>query len=555
MKKICADGRRIMRGALATCVCALGFAVLPAQAQFASGGTGAYRDSIFWVNWGNIGEDVFAGRTITSGFNVGTPATAANRMDITCQLSNAAAPRGTAGIRVYPPGNYMGDGLDELYNIGGNQPGQGTNPNTLTVGLATYQASTVEFDLSCSATLGGTPFPLQGLVFADAEASGSAEFVAARLTSGGTVRIVDQISQCGEVGVVTVAGNEVRFSGPAAICGTQTNPLLRAGPALVGYIDGATSARIIATGGGVSAVAVGAVLELEYSESIPSSFGIATHILEPVWSGGVATTDVNYHNPANLATRGYGIRLGATILPDQNASGAIGGPDVDALPKTSGPAGAGYANVALPNGIPGSSYQIPGIACVGPAAVAGWIDFNGNAQFDPGERSATVNCPSGSGSVTLAWTLPTDYLPQPTSHLRLRMASSPANISNPDGVAADGEVEDYRLELPSALADLRIDKTSSEPEVESGGEVTYTIAVANDGPAPADGAVITDPQPVGLDCSTGTLICGSEAGGAACPASPTVAGLQGAGLIIPTFPAGGSLQLTLTCTVSASGNP
>lgn len=108
---------------------------------------------------------------------------------------------------------------------------------------------------------------------------------------------------------------------------------------------------------------------------------------------------------------------------------------------------------------------------------------------------------------------------------------------------------------PAPMADLTIQKTATPETVESGDEVTFTIMVTNAGPDAADGAVVTDPQPVGLDCSAGTLTCGSEAGGAVCPASPTVADLQGAGVTIPTFPLGGSLQFTLTCTVTASGEP
>lgn len=104
-------------------------------------------------------------------------------------------------------------------------------------------------------------------------------------------------------------------------------------------------------------------------------------------------------------------------------------------------------------------------------------------------------------------------------------------------------------------AELAIVKTASPENATSGDDVVYTLLVTNDGPDAADGAVVTDPQPVGLDCSTGTLTCGAEAGGAVCPASPTVADLQGAGVAIPTLPVGGSLQFTLTCTVTASGEP
>jgi uncharacterized repeat protein (TIGR01451 family) len=102
---------------------------------------------------------------------------------------------------------------------------------------------------------------------------------------------------------------------------------------------------------------------------------------------------------------------------------------------------------------------------------------------------------------------------------------------------------------------LRIDKTANPATLRSGETVTYTMIVNNDGPGAGDGAVVTDPVIPGVDCSAGTLVCGSESGGAVCPASPTVTDLQNIGLTIPALPVGASLQLTLACTVTASGAP
>ncbi|KQZ57140.1 MULTISPECIES: CshA/CshB family fibrillar adhesin-related protein [unclassified Lysobacter] len=445
-------------------------ALLPqfAHAQFATGGSGVHRSRIFWVDWGNNGQDVYNGATITRGFNIGTPATTANRLDITCTLSGATTTAGTQGLFVYTPGSWQGDGLDELYNIGGNQPGTGANPNTLSAGLRVNGGATVEFNFNCSATLGGAPFALTGLVFADAEASGGSEYVAARLTSGGTLRVIDQISQCGSsstVNVIAGTPQEVRFNGPTApqtSCEGNATASLRAGPSLVGFVDGATGARVIARGGGVSAVAVGAVLELEFSEAIPTSYGIAAHVLNSAWTGGVAANGVNFNNPANLATLVYNARLGATVQPDSDATGAVGGSDVDALPKTNGPLGAGYANVAAPNALPGGNYTIANVACVGPARLRGWIDFNGNGVFDASEASNAGTCPSGSNTVSLTWTLPTGtgYVAQSTSYMRLRLAPTLAAVADPTGVSTDGEVEDYRLVLPALTPTLRISKIS-----------------------------------------------------------------------------------------------
>jgi large repetitive protein len=464
-----------------------------AYAQFATGGSGLHRGRIFWVDWGNNGENVFAGRAITRGFNVDSPASPANRLDITCSLSNALTTRGTANqLFVYTPGSWQGDGLDELYNIGGNHPGTGSNPNTLSIGLSVPGGATVEFDFNCSATLGGQPFLLNGLVFADAEASGGIEYSAARLTNGGVLRIIDSVSNCGRAGTVNVTTGggfpEIRLvPGAQGSCESLSPASQRAGPALVGFIDGATAARVIAQGGGISAVAVGAVLELEFSEAIPASYGVASHILDATWSGGVATSGVNYVSRGNLATFAYSPpRLGTVLLPDGDANGVIGGPDVDALPKTTGPLGNGYANVAGPTAR-GAPYTISGITCQGPGSVAGWIDFNANGQFDAGERSNTVACASGTNTIALTWTTPlgANYVAQPTSYMRLRTAPVAASVASPTGVVQNGETEDYRIVLPPLLADMAASISGFPANPLAGSTVTGTVTCTNNGLDPA----------------------------------------------------------------------
>jgi uncharacterized repeat protein (TIGR01451 family) len=537
------------------------------HAQFATGGIGLHKPRVFWLTWGAVNQNVFAGATITRDFDV-----AGFRFTSTCTLSNAATTAGTSNsLAVYTPGSWQGDGFDELYNIGGNHPGQGPNPNTLSVGLVTFN-STIEFDVACSATFDGQPFALRGLVYSDVEASGGAEYVAARLTNGGTLRIIDQITQCGSSsGVVTttVAGfPEVRLNGAGGSCENNANPLLRGGPSLVGFIDGATRARLSLRGGGGSAIAIGVIAQFDYSEAVPASLGVAVHQFEQPFIGGVATAGVNFNNPANLATLQTSVRLGTQLQPDGGVIQPVGGPDVDALPKTTGPAGAGYANVPLANPlVPGTSaYTISSIVCDGGAAsVAGWIDFNGNGSFDSAtERSGVASCPVGLASVALTWTLPADYRPQRTSHLRLRLTTpgDAAALGSPTGVANSGEVEDYRLQLPG-LSNLVITKTNTpgvngevdlpSDSVPAGGQTTYTLTASNQGPTSADGSLLTDPASAGLSC---TAVTCAASGGAVCPVqtgAALLAALQGAGAAIPTLPSGGAVRLQLTCDVTATG--
>ncbi len=99
-------------------------------------------------------------------------------------------------------------------------------------------------------------------------------------------------------------------------------------------------------------------------------------------------------------------------------------------------------------------------------------------------------------------------------------------------------------------ADLAITKVASVGSVGDGGSVEYTIEVSNDGPEAGDNAVVRDPAVTNIDCAASTLSC-TAAGGAGCPASPTVAQLQApAGLVVPTLPAGGTVTLRMTCTLT-----
>lgn len=104
-------------------------------------------------------------------------------------------------------------------------------------------------------------------------------------------------------------------------------------------------------------------------------------------------------------------------------------------------------------------------------------------------------------------------------------------------------------------ANLSLSKTSSvatATRLRTGEPVVYTLEARNPGPNHANGAVLRDPAVAGVSCTT--LTC-AAAGGALCPQTSdvTVAALQGNGITIPTFPVNGSIRLTLTCAVTASG--
>lgn len=97
---------------------------------------------------------------------------------------------------------------------------------------------------------------------------------------------------------------------------------------------------------------------------------------------------------------------------------------------------------------------------------------------------------------------------------------------------------------------LTVAKSNGTGTVTAGGTTTYTLTFNNQGPASADGAVVSDTPDTGLSaCSV--LSC-SASGGASCPATP--ANLLGAGgVAVPAFPAGGGVQFSVQCSISATG--
>ncbi len=96
-------------------------------------------------------------------------------------------------------------------------------------------------------------------------------------------------------------------------------------------------------------------------------------------------------------------------------------------------------------------------------------------------------------------------------------------------------------------ADLTLTKTDGVTTVARGDIANYTIVLTNNGPASANGTVLTDPAVTGL--SKTRVIC-TASGNAACPAL-TVAGLE-SGVTVATLPSGGSLTLTVSASVTAS---
>jgi uncharacterized repeat protein (TIGR01451 family) len=97
---------------------------------------------------------------------------------------------------------------------------------------------------------------------------------------------------------------------------------------------------------------------------------------------------------------------------------------------------------------------------------------------------------------------------------------------------------------------LTVAKDNGSSAVTTGTTTTYTVTFANQGPASADGAVVSDTPGAGL--SSCSVVSCNAAGGASCPA--TLANLLApGGVALPSLPSGGSVVFGVRCTVTASG--
>ena len=185
----------------------------------------------------------------------------------------------------------------------------------------------------------------------------------------------------------------------------------------------------------------------------------------------------------------------------------------------------------------------------------------------------TNNGPSTAAGSSLVITIPSDLTPisapagctiaGQTVTCALGDLASGASITTPVGVrAAEGLVEvsavaradatsstpdfdtrnngDIAPFIAGPVADLAVTKTAGASAVTAGGTVNWTLSIANNGPAPSNGAVVTDTLPAGL-----TPVSVSSSIPDACTIAGQVVTCQ-AGQIVP----GGGYQALIVTQVN-----
>ena len=634
-------------------------------AVFAQGGTSRYRDTIQWLQWADYDSN-FAGQTKPNVpvLEYGQRKTFTNYRDMgeagylvtTCNLSNLKhighkngfpddLARGPLVATI--PGTWAGDILDNLYNIGGaggwsdgssewhsglRYPANYVNHNQMVIGLANGYAyngdktwdgkdkndrgadrtptggySRISFDVSCSASLqtpdgSSTPVPLNGLVFADAEASNpgstsdpfDGEWIQAQVPSNQRVtwRLLDggRSTNCpntrggSQEPVTTRAslsnGNRtLRLDNTAQECvyqngGGYSKPNGIGGPAVSMFMEGATSATITMQGSGYSAVALGLVLATDFGDA-PVSYGSASALLQPRWDGGEVTSRNGYDlfggrliNTTRMYASGPYLGTAIDAESQQRFSDGADGDDND------GWYGDDEDGVSIPAaGIetaPGQEVTF-NARCGGGGAVAGWIDWNHNGVFDAAEKSAQATC-DGRGNATLKWTVPEDVVrsidgesgSHPHTYMRVRTANAGVNLK-PTGSTMGGEVEDYRIavrvptiqlvknvQAPYAgqVKALEADQWTLKAQQGNGGAASLQVTGTVD-----TGIKVARPGQYALtESSTNPLAPGYEASSWSCSQTPgTVGGWSGSILGSSSVRVKGSDRIT--CSVTNTTKP
>ena len=634
-------------------------------AVFAQGGSSRYRDTIQWLQWADYDSN-FAGQTKPNVpvLDYGQRKTFTNYRDMgeagylvtTCNLSDLKhighrngfpddLARGPLVATI--PGTWAGDILDNLYNIGGaggwsdgssewhsglKYPANYVNHNQMVIGLANGYAyngdktwdgkdkndrgadrtptggySRISFDVSCSASLqtpdgSSTPVPLNGLVFADAEASNpgstsdpfDGEWIQAQVPSNQRVtwRLLDggRSTNCpntrggSQEPVTTRAslsnGNRtLRLDNTAQECvyqngGGYSKPNGIGGPAVSMFMEGATSATITMQGSGYSAVALGLVLATDFGDA-PVSYGSASALLQPRWDGGEVTSRNGYDlfggrliNTTRMYASGPYLGTAIDAESQQRFSDGADGDDND------GWYGDDEDGVSIPAaGIETAPGQVvtSNVRCSGGGAVAGWIDWNHNGVFDAAEKSDQATC-DGRGNATLRWTVPEDVVrsidgesgSHPHTYMRVRTANAGVNLK-PTGSTMGGEVEDYRIAV--RVPTIQLVKNVQAPyggQVKALGADQWTLK-AQQGNGGAASLQVTGTVDTGIkvarpgqyaltESSTNPLAPGYEASSWRCSQTPgTVGGWSGSILGSSSVRVKGTDRIT--CSVTNTTKP
>ena len=135
---------------------------------------------------------------------------------------------------------------------------------------------------------------------------------------------------------------------------------------------------------------------------------------------------------------------------------------------------------------------------IGAATLYGFIDWNNDGDFGDLGEAVSVAVPDGTvGNVALNFSVPLAATTGTSLGARFRLTTDTLALDNSgaQGLASNGEVEDYVVSVQAPPAELRLNKVASSATVVAGDLVTYTLTYSNVGAGPATGVVITETVP------------------------------------------------------------
>lgn len=271
---------------------------------------------------------------------------------------------------------------------------------------------------------------------------------------------------------------------------------------------------------------------IQFGVECPTDFGDA-----PASYGTLLLDDGARHQISSYddGTNTAGLMLGASIDKELEGQPGVGadGDDVDDIADEDGVATPIVISMADPTPVTVSVVNTTGEA----ATLAGWVDLNGDGDFDDAER--VIVPVTASGDYALDFPVPTTT---DLTYARFRFFPGAVADPRPTGLATAGEVEDYPVEI-SGFEVVKSADPSSGTDVSVGDTVAYTITLNNLGTVDLNDVVVSDDLTGVLDDAdlvSGPTVVPDGAGTA------TVSGdvLSFAG----GLPAGG--QVTITYAVS-----
>jgi hypothetical protein len=154
-----------------------------------------------------------------------------------------------------------------------------------------------------------------------------------------------------------------------------------------------------------------------------------------------------------------GPRLGSAIDgdPDGQPSAAANGDDTDAE-------GDDEDGVTIPNPIVTGTTANVTVNASTAGLLNGWVDFNNNGSWADGGEQVFTNFPLMLGNNNLSFAVPVSASPT-TTYARFRLST--ASGLSFDGLAADGEVEDYQVQIVNTQFSI------SDPTVAEGNAGTH----------------------------------------------------------------------------------